>query len=75
MTQDASVIGFDNNPVTERLEPGLTTFAPPWEEVGFNAARSLLKWINMGRRYRPVHKVTDIPMVERGSVGPLPGVQ
>ncbi|MBN1808512.1 MAG: GntR family transcriptional regulator [Planctomycetes bacterium] len=67
---DLSVIGFDNMPGSDRLQPPLTTFAPPWEDVGYAAADSLLTWVSRKARFRRSFRLHKVPVVDRGSVAP-----
>ena len=67
--EELSVIGFDNIPGSERLKPPLSTFSPPWEDVGEAAMKLLLSWLEKGNRYKPQTKVLKIPFIERESVG------
>lgn len=61
--EDLSVVGFDANPLTADLTPGLTTVRPPFREVGEWAAQ-----IALG--LRPKESVTlPTELVVRGSVG------
>ena len=43
--EEVKVIGFDNIPLSELIEPSLTTIAQPIKELGMNAAELLLKKI------------------------------
>jgi LacI family transcriptional regulator len=54
--QDISVIGFDDAPLAIHVHPALTTVRQPLIEVGRNAARLLLKYVEQPDR--PLERVT-----------------
>jgi LacI family transcriptional regulator len=66
--EDVSVIGFDDTPVAQHVNPGLTTVAQPLREMGAQAVRLLLAPDGALPEVVP-HRV-----VERESVGPAPRV-
>lgn len=47
--QDVAVVGFDNVPLAEVFEPGLTTIAQPMRELGVAAAEMLLERLAGGQ--------------------------
>jgi len=46
---DVSIIGYDNLPITEHMQPALTTINVPSIEIGTLAARSVLGYLKEGR--------------------------
>jgi len=60
------VVGFDNIPLSELMEPSLTTIAQPIRELGENAAELLLKKISNPQT--PSQQVVmQCSLIERGS--------
>jgi LacI family transcriptional regulator, repressor for deo operon, udp, cdd, tsx, nupC, and nupG len=47
--EDVAVVGFDNVPLAEVFEPGLTTIAQPMRELGLAAADMLLERLSGGQ--------------------------
>ena len=67
--QDLSVIGFDDDPLAEWLEPGLTTIRQPFAEMGRVAMEMLCR--HMDASAHPVtRKVLAVELIVRGSTGP-----
>ncbi|HET9646713.1 MAG TPA: LacI family DNA-binding transcriptional regulator [Microlunatus sp.] len=66
---EVSVIGFDNIPDADLVEPGLTTIAAPLVSIGSKAVGYLLA---RGDRPRAAHDSVLLParLVLRGSTGP-----
>jgi LacI family transcriptional regulator len=65
---DVSVVGFDDIPLTEDLQPPLTTVHLPLEEIGEHGMRLLL-----GERQSGVRTIrVPARLVERASSGPAP---
>ena len=71
---DVSVVSFDNYPLAEWLQPGLSTFAVPHYELGQRSVQLLLESIESGRTdgapvaaTTPIHRL-DMPLHSRGSV-------
>ncbi|WP_257352065.1 LacI family DNA-binding transcriptional regulator [Pseudalkalibacillus decolorationis] len=44
--EDLAVIGFDNQPIAEMIEPGLTTIEQPSEEIGEKAMETMVAVLN-----------------------------
>ena len=66
-----SVVGFDNILWSIFSEPPMTTVAAPWEEVGQNAARLMLKLIQ-GKNEITTEGILVRPrLLKRGSSAPL----
>lgn len=64
--QELSIIGFDNNPLTQHLVIPLTTVEQQFYEIGRTAAEVIVQWLEHGtpateRIYVPVH------LIERGT--------
>jgi DNA-binding LacI/PurR family transcriptional regulator len=65
--RDVSVVGFDDIPMTEWLDPPLTTVAQPRREMGRIAVNVLLA--ALGGEPAPAHIVVQPTLVVRGSTG------
>jgi LacI family transcriptional regulator len=72
--RDVSIVAFDNAPLAEWLQPGLSTFAVPHYELGQRSVQLLLESIEAGRgngtpvaTAGPVHRL-EMPLLARGSV-------
>jgi LacI family transcriptional regulator len=65
---EMALVGFSNNPISELLEPALTTVEQPAYEIGKSAATILLDRINSGDLERePVVKVLKTNLIVRQS--------
>lgn len=70
--EDISIVGFDDIPGAELLDPPLTTVAQPGREMGGAAARLLLHGIGaLTEPQRQTEFPTEVRL--RASVGPPPG--
>lgn len=68
---DVSVVGFNDMPLLDKLEPPLTTVAVPHHQIGVEAARMLLESIREPER--PSRSVLlPVTLVVRGSTAPPP---
>jgi DNA-binding LacI/PurR family transcriptional regulator len=66
--EEVKVIGFDNIPLSQLVDPPLTTIAQPIKELGMNAAELLLRKI--ADPSAPNQQVVmQCSMVERESSG------
>jgi LacI family transcriptional regulator len=72
--QDISVLGIDDQPFSEYLNPGLTTIRLPTTAAGQRAAEMALGWIT-GRSTQVEHLVLPCPLIVRRSCGPAPGLR
>ncbi|WP_019135078.1 LacI family DNA-binding transcriptional regulator [Cellulomonas massiliensis] len=72
---DVSVVSFDDYPLAAWLEPALTTFAIPHEQLGRYAVELLLEQIQASTEVPadPVVHRLDMPLRLRHSVAPAPG--
>lgn len=68
--EDISVIGFDNSPICQYLNPGLTTVSQNIKEKAETACELLFHMIRNGETIA-VNKVLDVELVERQSVKDL----
>lgn len=68
--EDISLIGFDNHPFAEFLNPKLTTIDQPGLEMGRSAASLLLKSLNGGSSSN-IKNVFQPQLIERDSVADL----
>ncbi len=66
---DLSVVGFNDMPLANRLQPPLTTVAVPEQELGRLAAECLLGLI-ADRGLPPARIVVPVSLVVRGSTAP-----
>jgi LacI family transcriptional regulator len=64
--EDVSVVGFDDTPVAQHVNPALTTVAQPLRAMGARAVGLLLA------PGEPRPQVVPHRIVERESVGPAP---
>lgn len=71
---DVSIVSFDDAPLAEWLEPGLSTFAIPHEALGRRSVELLLELVHAGQSGGPVgappgtvHRL-DMPFLVRGSI-------
>ena len=63
---DVSIIGFDDDPMAEWLNPGLTTVRQPFAEMGRVAMEMLCRL--MDNSHLPVeHQVLPVELIMRGS--------
>nr|MBC9204447.1 GntR family transcriptional regulator [Paenibacillus sp. PL91] len=69
--EDFSIIGFDNNPVTEHVIIPLTTVEQQFYEIGRRAAEIVVLWLERGRQ-TPGRVLVPVKLVERGTAGPAP---
>ena len=67
---DVSVIGFNDIPMMDRIQPALTTFALPKHEMGHSAAQTLQKWIEGSVKPEADTVYLPCPLVVRESTGP-----
>ncbi|MGL1892501.1 MAG: GntR family transcriptional regulator [Spirochaetaceae bacterium] len=66
--EDVSVIGFDNFQHSQHLSPGLTTMNHPKDDLGYWAAKLLLKDIELKGTSQPKRLFFDPVLIERDSV-------
>lgn len=67
--REVSVVGFNDMPLLDKLQPPLTTIAIPHHQIGVEAARMLLESIN--EPDRPSRSVlVPVSLVVRGSTAP-----
>jgi LacI family transcriptional regulator len=67
--KDMSVIGFDDEPWTEYLEPPLTTLRQPARETGQLAARQVL--LELKGKSKVSHQVIPVEFIGRASVSKI----
>ncbi|MFN8632024.1 MAG: substrate-binding domain-containing protein [Chloroflexota bacterium] len=66
---DLAIAGYNDSPMAELMDPGLTMVAPPVEAAGAAAMR-LLARLMAGEDPGPVRQTLDVELVVRGSCGP-----
>ncbi len=70
--REVSIIGFDNLPITEHLQPGLTTLDVPSRQMGEAAAQAIMAHLRDGTPI--VSRSFGAPLLERGTTtAPAPG--
>lgn len=67
--EDVALVGFDDVPLAQHVEPALTTVHQPIYQVGRRAAETLLSHISEGEDARPVRHVVRTRLVVRESCG------
>ena len=67
---DLSVVGFDDHPFSEILDPPLTVIDRPMEQQGALAMRMLVSRMNGTVPATPRQVVLDTHLIERASCGP-----
>lgn len=69
--EEVSIIGFDDPPSATLLEPTLTTFRQPLEQLGVRAVQKLLE-LAKGNPPEPRHEYLPIELIVRQSTAPPP---
>lgn len=69
--EDLSIIGFDDIPAAEWIEPGLTTIRQPVTQMAETATRALLRHLE-GNEELPQRIELGTELVERGSTAAIP---
>jgi LacI family transcriptional regulator, galactose operon repressor len=69
--RDVSLVGFDDVPWMEMVEPSITVVDQPTLELGRSAARLLLRRLEGGPALPPAVEVLQPRLVVRGSTGPV----
>ena len=69
--QDISIIGFDNMPIDQYLEPPLTSINIQNEKIGQIAVKRLVEKIEQEENDYSVHNQIGVNLVERKSVRDL----
>ncbi len=69
---DISLIGFDDQPFTELVEPALTTVRQPMAKMGAQALTMLKNAIAEGESHKPSMLTFETELVLRQSTGPAP---
>ncbi len=67
---DISIVGFDDVPLAECVNPPLTTVRQPAFEKGVKAARMLIQILE--KKKSPKSQILDVELVIRGTTGPAP---
>ena len=62
---EVSIIGFDNLPITEHLQPALTTLDVPSRQMGEAAAEAIVDYLRDGTPI--VSRTFHAPLLERGT--------
>ncbi|MBM7559071.1 LacI family DNA-binding transcriptional regulator [Marinitoga litoralis] len=65
---NVSIIGFDDSPFAEFVNPKLTTIRQPREEMGYTATEILIDRITNKRNRLPKNVVLPTTLIERNSV-------
>ena len=64
---DVSIIGFDNLPITEHLQPALTTLDVPSQQMGEAAAEAITDYLRDGTPI--LSRTFTAPFLKRGTTG------
>lgn len=65
--EDVSVIGFTNEPVSQFIEPSLTTVAQPANAMGQTAAKLFIQQVERQQDFKPITKVLATELIIRRS--------
>jgi len=65
--QDIALLGFCNNPISQLVEPTITTVNQPAHQVGRRAAELLLEQINSPEDFIPRKEVLKTELIIRNS--------
>ena len=68
--QDLSIVGFDDVPMAEWIQPQLTTVHQPHVEKGWRAADLLLKSLRSDETHEPVQIILPTELVVRATTAP-----
>lgn len=68
---DVSVVGFTNEPVSQYIEPSITTMAQPSYEIGRVAAKLFLQQLEEKDDFEPVTTVIPTELIIRNSTRKL----
>ncbi len=66
---DISIVGFDDIALSRFTSPALTTVHQPAYEKGFEATKSLIRFLEEG--VKPITKILNVNLVVRNSTGPV----
>lgn len=69
--EEVSVIGFTNEPVSQFIEPSLTTVAQPATLMGQTAAKLFIQQIENQENFKPITKVLPTQLIVRNSTRKL----
>jgi len=69
--EEISLVGFTNEPVSQYIEPSLTTIAQPAYDMGQATAKLLLQQLDHNEAAKPVTKVLPTELVIRNSTRKL----
>ncbi|MBD2703137.1 LacI family DNA-binding transcriptional regulator [Spirosoma sp. BT702] len=64
---ELAIVGFSNDPISELVEPGLTTVVQPVDDLGREAARLLLNAMEGSATEMPERVVLPTQLIVRGS--------
>jgi LacI family transcriptional regulator len=70
--RDVSLVGFDDVPWMEMVDPSITVVDQPTIDLGRSAARLLLRRLHGGDALPPAVEVLQPHLLVRGSTGPVP---
>jgi LacI family transcriptional regulator len=69
--EDISVVGFTNEPVSQYIEPSITTMAQPSYEIGRVAAKLFLQQLEEKDDFKPVTTIIPTELIIRNSTRKL----
>lgn len=65
--EELGIVGFSNDPISEVIEPALTTVQQPVADMGKAAMRILLDTIKAGTGFNPIHQSMKTSLIVRAS--------
>lgn len=65
--QEFGIVGFNNEPVSEVIEPSLTTIEQPAYQIGLLAARHLINQIDHPETFNPQKEILKTKLIVRNS--------
>jgi LacI family transcriptional regulator len=69
---DLSIVGFNDMPLVDKLQPGLTTVRIPHYDIGWEAGRLMLEQLTRGEQQAKA-VLMPVSLSVRHSTGPPPG--
>jgi DNA-binding LacI/PurR family transcriptional regulator len=64
---EISLVGFTNEPVSQFIEPSLTTVAQPAYQMGQTAAKLFIQQIENKQEFKPITKILPTELIIRNS--------
>jgi DNA-binding LacI/PurR family transcriptional regulator len=64
---EISLVGFTNEPVSQFIEPSLTTVAQPAYQMGQTAAKLFIQQVENKQEFKPITKILPTELIVRNS--------